>query len=175
MAERPLLSPVVSHTRTYDRTYTFSWFDSPFFPEDGTITQAYGICMTEGGRIVLVSHDGNYWNLPGGTLQDREEPEEALRREVREEACSLVLACRYLGSQRVDDPDNPEGLKEYWQTRFWARVEIEEFESRFEIVERRLVTPEEFLSTLTWGDSPIAPILLERALRVERAYRGGRV
>jgi 8-oxo-dGTP pyrophosphatase MutT (NUDIX family) len=33
-------------------------------------------------KIVLISSDGQLWNLPGGTLELGESPEEALIREV---------------------------------------------------------------------------------------------
>lgn len=49
-------------------------------------------------------------------------------REVWEEACARILQCEYIGCQRVDDPQNPEGRTMYYQTRFWAAVELEEFE-----------------------------------------------
>jgi hypothetical protein len=51
---------------------TFTWFDPPFRPEPPHSNQAYGICFTEAGMIVLGAHDGDgerYWNLLGGGVE----------------------------------------------------------------------------------------------------------
>jgi len=48
---------------------TFTWFDPPFHPEPPHCNQAYGICFTEAGMIVLGACDADgerYWNLLGG-------------------------------------------------------------------------------------------------------------
>jgi hypothetical protein len=59
------------------RRVTFTWFDPPFRPEPPHSNQAYGICFTGAGLIVLggCKADGEqYWNLrrlvrPEGFLQ----------------------------------------------------------------------------------------------------------
>jgi len=61
---------------------------------------------------------------------------------------------RYIGCQRVDDPDHPAGPWRYYQARFWARVELLRWDPQHEIDERRLVRPEDFLQTLSWGSAP---------------------
>src|SRR5712692_8767361 len=52
-----------------------------------TVT-AGAMIFDEAGRILLLEHvfrpDGG-WGIPGGFLSKREQPEEALRRELREE------------------------------------------------------------------------------------------
>src|SRR5260370_648112 len=69
-----------------------------------------------------------YWNLPGGTLEAGETAVEALVREVAEEACARVLGWRYLGCQEIIG----ERPAPHYQTRFWARVELDPWEPRFE-------------------------------------------
>ena len=88
-----------------------------------------------------------------------------------EEGCARVVESRYVGCQRVDDPDHPTGPRRYYQSRFWARVELLRWDPQHEIDERRLVRPEDFLHTLSWGSSPTAAIILEAGLTVE-AERG---
>jgi ADP-ribose pyrophosphatase YjhB (NUDIX family) len=149
------------------RPWTATWFDPPFRPEPPDCNQAYGICFTVDGRIVLVRDRPDYWNLPGGGVEEGETLGDALRREVREEACARVVSCEYIGCQRVDDMEHPAGPMRFYQARFWARVELMRWTPRHEIVERRLVRPEQFLATLKWGDAPTARIIQEGLRRQE--------
>src|SRR6266508_3714703 len=55
----------------------------------------------------------------------------------------------------------------YYQTRFWARVELEPFTPEHEMTARRLVATDEFLSTLYWGREATARLILERGLAIE--------
>lgn len=162
------MPPPGQHTiESNGRRLTVTWLPHLFVPPRALTTQALGLCFTPDREIVLVSADNAFWTLPGGTLEPGETAAEAFAREVAEEACARVLDFVYLGCQCIDDPDSPTGPTRYFQSRFWARVALDPFIPKPEIVARRLVTPEEFLATLTWGQSPIAPILLERALAAE--------
>jgi ADP-ribose pyrophosphatase YjhB (NUDIX family) len=58
-----------------------------------------GICVA-GDAVVLVSGDGDRWGLPGGRPEPGEDWTDTLGREVREEACATVTACRLLGFSR---------------------------------------------------------------------------
>lgn len=164
----------VQETRERGRRVTFTWFDPPFRPEPPHCNQAYGICFTAAGKIVLGGCDDDgrrYWNLPGGGVEPGETLEDCLAREVMEEVCARVTASRYIGCQRVDEPDHPAGPRRYYQARFWARVELLSWDPRHEIDERRLVRPDDFLTTLTWGSAPTAPIILAEGLTLERSAR----
>ena len=156
------------------RRVTFTWFDPPFRPEPPHSNQAYGICFTGAGLIVLgaCEADGEqYWNLLGGGVEPGETLEDCLVREVREEGCARVVDSRYIGCQRVDDPGHPAGPWRYYQTRFWARAELLPWDPRHEVSERRLVRPEGFLQALSWGSAPSAAIILAEGLKVEAAHR----
>ncbi|MBV9451971.1 MAG: NUDIX domain-containing protein [Streptosporangiaceae bacterium] len=143
------------------RRVTLTWFDPPFRPEPPHSNQAYGICFTGTGMIVL----GGGGVEPGETLED------CLVREVMEEGCARVVESRYIGCQRVDDPEHPAGPWRYYQTRFWARVELLPWDPRHEVDERRLVQPGDFLRTLTWGSAPTAAIILDEGLKIEARHR----
>ncbi|MEO8745855.1 MAG: NUDIX hydrolase [Candidatus Dormiibacterota bacterium] len=151
------------------RPWTVTWFDPPFRPEPPDCNQAYGICFDAVGQIILVRTEGDWWNLPGGGVEPGESLEGTLVREVAEEACARVVSCKYIGCQRVDDPGHPDGPQRYYQSRFWARVELLPWVEQFEIKERRLIDPAEFLDTLNWGHAPTARIILEEGARLNAA------
>jgi ADP-ribose pyrophosphatase YjhB (NUDIX family) len=162
------LQPLVQETfADGGASYRASWFDPPFRPPMAETTQALGICFTPDSKIVLVTWNDTDWTLPGGTIEPGETLERTLAREVREEACARVLACAYIGCQWVEhlDDDHPP----HYQTRFWARVELEPFVAAHEMTARMLVAPGEFLSSLYWGGARTAALILERGLRIEEA------
>jgi 8-oxo-dGTP pyrophosphatase MutT (NUDIX family) len=156
------------------RRVTFTWFDPPFRPEPPHANQAYGICFTQAGMIILGGCDAGgqrYWNLLGGGAEPGETLEDCLAREVMEEGCARVTASRYIGCQRVDDPQHPAGPRRYYQARFWARAELLPWDPRHEVHERRLVRPDNFLQTLTWGSAPSAAIILAEGIKAEARHR----
>lgn len=152
------------------RSVTVTWFDPPFRPEPPNTNQAYGLCFALDGRIVIVgTHNQGvpYWNLPGGGVLEGESLEECLRREVLEEVCAQVLDSQYIGCQRVDEPDHPDGPLRYYQARFWARVNLLSWRPEHETFERRLVKPADFLDSLSWGSAQTAAIILKEGLRLQ--------
>jgi ADP-ribose pyrophosphatase YjhB (NUDIX family) len=155
----------VPEDRSEGRRYRIAWFDPPFRPPLDETSQALGICFSGDHRIVLVTWNGADWSLPGGRPESGETLEQALAREVREEACARVMGSRYIGCQRVEELDGDRLA--YYQTRFWARVELDEFRPEHEMSARRLVAPEEFRATLFWGAEVTAGLILERGLAIE--------
>jgi 8-oxo-dGTP pyrophosphatase MutT (NUDIX family) len=152
------------------RGLVIRWHGLPFRPDASRVTQAYGLCFTRDGCIALVNGHGDspYWNLAGGTVEPGETVEECLVREVAEEACARVIDYEYIGCQEVI----PEDGESYFQTRFWALVELDEWKPQFEIAERALVRPDRFLATLAWGDAPSARELLSLATAVHGQRSG---
>jgi 8-oxo-dGTP pyrophosphatase MutT (NUDIX family) len=152
-----------------DRPITATLMRPGWRPPDAAITQAYGICFADGG-IVLAAWAPGRWNLPGGTIEPGETPEQALVREVAEEACATVTDFEYLACQHVSDPESPTGRTSFFQSRWWARVSLGRWDPRFEMTDRTVVDPDDFVAALFWREKTIAARLLELALAAERRY-----
>ncbi|MGI6543452.1 MAG: NUDIX hydrolase [Limnochordia bacterium] len=145
------------------RLITFSWMGKAAVVP----SRAYAFAFTSEGRMLLVgggSDAPSYW-LPGGGIEAGETPEAALARELREEAAATVRSMKYIGAQKMAEL----GTCEY-HAFYWCRITLaEEFVPQFEVGERRLVAPEDFLDALFWGRTdPKAAMLLEKALEIDR-------
>ncbi len=146
--------------------HTFTWVGITEDP----VTRVYALAFCPDNRILLVGDggdDGLIW-LPGGGVEGEETGDEALVRELQEEAGGMILAQELLGLQRVDRSD---GTSEH-HSFYWARITLDpDFTPEHEILELRFVEPGDFLDTLFWGRSdPKAPMMLEMALERDREY-----
>lgn len=133
---------------------------SGWTPPAAEVTHAIGICFTSDRRVVLVSWDDKEWTLPGGGVEPGETAGQALIREVAEEACATVTTCGFLACAHIADPFNTYGLTSFYQTYWWARVAIDPWEPAHEMVSRRLVGPQQVVSTLCRPERAIAARLL---------------
>lgn len=155
----------LTHQWIHDsRITTFTWLGMTDSNEP--IARVYAIGCTKEGEILLVGSgdDSESWWLPGGGVENGESEEEALRRELMEEAGASVEEAELLGHQRVDDP--VDGT--YMISHYWARISMPHaFEPKHEVTQTLLVPPDRFLAHLFWSDDPTARRLLELALEVE--------
>jgi ADP-ribose pyrophosphatase YjhB (NUDIX family) len=167
------VDPTVSPSPTEDaaRPGRFTLMAPGWTPPVEQVTQALGLCFTASGLVVMVTPDGARWTLPGGTVEAGEAVAATLIREVAEEACARVLRWEYLACQHVADPLNPDGMRSYYQTRWWARVELEAWQPRHEMVGRRILAPDDVLPTLFWRNKKIAARLLGMARDADQRDR----
>ena len=156
----------LTYTWAHDgRTTTFTWVG-----EDDDIVPArvYAVAFTPEGRILLVGgllDEGVVWWLPGGGVEQDESPEQALVRELQEEAGAAVRDLSFLGYRRVDDPAH--GRSHIGM--YWCRITVpDSFVPTCEVTRNLLVRPEDFLTYLFWRDDPAAAYLFRLATERER-------
>ncbi len=125
-------------------------------PPDGTPHGSTAIALTASNDLVLVSQDGEIWDLPGGRPEPGEEPRATLDREMLEEACARVEDATLLGFMRGACIQGPEeGLiivRSFWR----ASVSLLKWQPRYEMKHRCLVRPDEGLTRIT----PTGPMSL---------------
>lgn len=135
--------------------------------------RAYAFAFTPNGETLLVTDVRTApacW-LPGGGVETGETAEQALSRELLEEANAEVHASKKIGTQRAESSAGQVSLQGF----YWCRITVDpEFSPVHEVTERVLVQPEQFLDRLFWGRAdPKAALLLERALMLEEALGRG--
>lgn len=122
------------------------WHPPGLGAPDGRRHGATGVCLAEGGRVVVVRESG--WGLPGGRPERDEDWRDTLVREVWEEAGAVVEEARLLGFARgVCVRGHEEGLV-LVQSQWIATVRLEPWTPEFETVERELLEPLEALERL---------------------------
>lgn len=150
------------------RERIISWESA--LPPPELITQVSGICFTNDGLIVLIAEDDGVWKLPGGKPDPYETLEQTFIRETWEEACAIVEECVFIGAQRIDDPNHPQGLTPRYQVRFWARVRLEPFDPQFETLYRVEIKPELMIPTLNWDAKRVLQAIIESAVEEEARH-----
>ncbi len=144
-----------------------SWLDTARAPAEALIQRAEAVAFTTDGHIVAVAtSDEQLWELPGGRREPGESIDDALRREVREEACARVVASELVGFQRFRHLSGERVGQVATDALFWARVDLEPFEPRFETRARLLLSLAAARGLPLWAN-PLTQRLLSRAADAE--------
>jgi ADP-ribose pyrophosphatase YjhB (NUDIX family) len=117
---------------------------------------AGGIVTDSRGRLLLLKHrfrPGSGWGLPGGFMEQGEQPEEALRRELREEIGLEVTELKLFTTRAFKKPKQVEIV-------FLARAVGDTDQLSFEIQKAAWFAPGEFPE----GLPPDQVQLIKRAL-----------
>ena len=121
----------------------FIWHKSSSFLSLKPITQVYGICFNSKGNILIIRTPNENWNIPGGTPENNEIPEQTLKRELKEEADVTIGKNAMIGYYEVVLDKST-----IYQLRF-AVLLSEEKPSTIDpalgvVNERKFVSPDEF-------------------------------
>jgi ADP-ribose pyrophosphatase YjhB (NUDIX family) len=161
---------LVVDIRANDQHWQSTWYP-PAEPPAGTPHGSTGVCVVE-DHVVLVTDGGGVWQLPGGRPEPGEDWADTLSREVDEEACAAVLACRLLGFSRGECLRGPQAGLVLVRALWRAEVRLDAWAPKHEMVERRLVPPAQVWDTLTIpsGYEPVLRrILLEADIPLTRS------
>jgi ADP-ribose pyrophosphatase YjhB (NUDIX family) len=144
------------------KTVTFSWLGDVDVAPD----RVYALAFTPEGKMLMVTDartDPGCW-VPGGGVEAGETAEEALNRELIEEANARMVQCKRIGIQMAEDAEG----RQKFHTFYWCRIVLEDgLWPEHDITFRRLVRPDEYLDRLVWGHTdPKAPMLLAKALEI---------
>jgi len=75
-----------------------------------TVTAA-AVVVNDEGRVLLLDHvfrAGNGWGIPGGFIDGGEQPEDAVRRELREEADMELASAEFAFARSLSNPSQIE-------------------------------------------------------------------
>ena len=75
--------------------------------------------MIRGGRVLLARRsqgqkNAGLWEFPGGKIEENETPEEALKREIREELDTEISVGDLIDTVEYDYPEFHLNMKCYW-------------------------------------------------------------
>ena len=135
------------------KTIYIEWIPGESYKRFSPITQAYGFCFKDNKLLIIQSIDLKHWQVPGGTVEPGETPEETLVREVDEEANIKISDIKYLGAQKT----YAKGEDPVYQLRFAARIEKllpRKLDPAAKIIaRRRFINPDDFAKIADWGIS----------------------
>lgn len=132
--------------------------------------QTYGVCFCDGKLVIGFGGHKNSWGLIGGTVEEGESFEQALRREIVEESNMKITAFKPIGYQKVIDLKDQSFI---YQLRYACIVEpIGTFESdpAGGISEIKLIDPKEYKKYFDWGE--IGERIITRGIDIAQGMKG---
>ena len=102
--------------------YDLALYESDSIEGLKPITKVQAVLFTDDNNIVLYKHIDGYFGLPGGSVEENETFESALRREAREESSCEILDYGFIGyveGAQVEVQNN-----KIYQLCYWAKVKL---------------------------------------------------
>lgn len=153
------------------QTVVLTWQPYKQLQASDIVTSVHGYCFLD-EKLVLVQVKGRGFNVPGGHIEKGERPEQALRREVYEEAY-ISGELTYIGAIEVDHSENERfaenGKYPIVGYQLFYRMDITKcfpFLRQNETTARIWVEPEEVPYMM--NDHEIALLVLKEAVASKR-------
>lgn len=153
------------------QTVGLTWQPCKQLQASDIVTSVHDYCFLD-EKLVLVQVKGRGFNVPGGHVEKGEGPEQALRREVYEEAY-IAGELTYIGAIEVDHSENEKftenGKYPKVGYQLFYRMDITEcfpFLRQYETIARIWVEPEEVPYVM--NDHEIALLVLKEAVSSKR-------
>ena len=112
-------------------------------------TSVHGLCFQDDKVLMINDKENRGWNIPGGHVENGENLEEALKRELREEAAVAVDGIKPVGYYHIhiegpEPPDLPGPYPDGCMQIFFCRlIALQPFTLEYETTARRLFAPAE--------------------------------
>lgn len=147
--------------------YIFEYSDAESFDhlDYSRCRQAYAVCFCDDKIVIGYGGHKNSWGLIGGTIEEGEDFEQTLKREIQEESNMEVLKLLPVGYQKMTDTRDDSFI---YQLRYVCTARpYGSFVSdpAGSITEIKLIDPEDYKQYFDWGK--IGERIIGRALELK--------
>jgi 8-oxo-dGTP pyrophosphatase MutT (NUDIX family) len=136
-----------------DKKFICEYYDGKDFSSISPITQVQALCITHDGNFVIYRDREGHYGLPGGSVEPGESLEEALTRELFEEAAVVPKKIVPLLYLKFTHLPKDLGIVTY-QVRYCVLVNIlnqEVNDPAGKATERKIVDKAKMKKLLNWG------------------------
>lgn len=147
--------------------YIFEYSDAESFDhlDHSRCQQAYAVCFCDDKMVIGYGGHKNDWGLIGGTVEEGEDFEQTLKREIQEESNMEVLKLLPVGYQKMTDTRDDSfiyQLRYVCTARPYGPFVSDPAES---ITEIKLIDPKDYKQYFNWGK--IGERIISRALELK--------